>query len=157
MITIEINDAPVTAALDRLAAQMEDMTSIMSEIGEVLVNSTTRRFGEGVSPSGVRWAAKSPVTMAAYGARKSNRIDARPLFGPSGMLNSTISAEHGPDYVQVGSGRVYAAMMQFGGTRGAYPNLWGDIPARPFLGLSDDDQGEILEIISDALAAALGD
>ncbi|WP_054007877.1 phage virion morphogenesis protein [Cypionkella psychrotolerans] len=157
MITIEINDAQVVAALDRLSARMADMSPIMSEIGEVLVNSTTRRFGEGVSPEGVKWAAKSPVTLAAYGARKSNRIDVRPLFGPSGTLNSTISAEHGSDYVQVGSGRVYAAMMQFGGSKASYPNLWGDIPARPFLGLSDDDEIEILEIISDAFTSALSD
>lgn len=156
MITIEINDAPVTAALDRLAAQMEDMNSVMGEIGEVLVNSTTRRFGEGVSPSGVRWAAKSPVTLAAYEAR-GERMDNRPLFGPSGDLNSTIFAENGNDFVRVGSGRPYSAMMQFGGARSAYPHLWGDIPARPFLGLSDEDEIEILEIISGALATALGD
>jgi phage virion morphogenesis protein len=156
MISIEINDAPVTAALDRLSAQLDDMTPIMEEIGEVLVNSTTRRFGEGVSPDGANWAAKSPVTLAAYAAR-GDRIDNRSLFGPSGDLNSTIFAEHGADFVRVGSSRPYAAMMQFGGARSAYPNLWGDIPARPFLGLSQDVQAEILANISDAIAAALGD
>jgi phage gpG-like protein len=45
---------------------------------------------------------------------------------------------------------VYAAMQQFGGTKAEFPHLWGDIPERPFLGVSDDEK-EILEIISDYL------
>lgn len=46
-------------------------------------------------------------------------------------------------------------MMQFGGTKAAFPHLWGDIPARPFLGLSTQDESDILDTISEALAAAL--
>jgi len=34
------------------------------------------------------------------------------------------------------------------------PIPWGDIPARPFLGLSDEDRSGILDIVSEALAAA---
>jgi len=41
----------------------------------------------------------------------------------------------------------YAAMMQFGGTKSEFPNLWGDIPARPFLGISEDDKTDILTIL----------
>jgi phage gpG-like protein len=31
-------------------------------------------------------------------------------------------------------------MQQFGGTKAEFPNLWGDIPPRPFLGLSIEDE-----------------
>jgi phage gpG-like protein len=34
--------------------------------------------------------------------------------------------------------------------------LWGDIPARPFLGVSDDDKDEILNIIAAHLRDAVG-
>ena len=58
------------------------------------------------------------------------------------------------DRVEVGSNRVYAAMMQFGGTKAAYPHLWGDIPPRPFLGVSEADSANILAQIADWMSGA---
>ena len=50
-----------------------------------------------------------------------------------------------------GSPMVYAAAMQFGAAQGAFgrtrrngPIPWGNIPARPFLGISADDETNIL-------------
>ena len=51
----------------------------------------------------------------------------------------------------IGSNAVQAAMMHFGGTRSEHPNLWGDIPARPFLGLSDQDRSNIVEVVHEWL------
>ena len=42
-------------------------------------------------------------------------------------------------------------MQQFGGTRSRFGHLWGDIPARPFLGLSTADEQALLEIAEDYL------
>jgi phage gpG-like protein len=47
-------------------------------------------------------------------------------------------------------------MQQFGGTKARFPNLWGNIPARPFLGVSAADKDEILEILREALLGAAG-
>jgi len=47
-------------------------------------------------------------------------------------------------------------MQQFGGTRSAFPNLWGDIPARPFLGISAEDEVAVLDIIDEWLTQAVG-
>jgi phage virion morphogenesis protein len=149
MIEIEINDAAITAALTAAAGRLDDLSPLMETIGDILVASTKKRFGEGVSPSGVKWAPNSPVTLA-------RKRDPRPLFGPSGMLNSQITPHAGADFVEIGSNRVYSAMMQFGGTKEAYPHLWGDIPARPFLGLSEADEQNILDEISEALGSAFG-
>lgn len=138
---IEIDDSAFRAALDRLAAGMDDMTDPMNEIGELLVVTTKRRFGQGLSPDGVPWAANSPVTLA-------RKTDPRPLFGASGQLNQQIFHEAGPREVEVGSNRVQAAMMQFGGTRDTFAHLWGDIPARPFIGISEEDGTAILDIVT---------
>lgn len=53
---------------------------------------------------------------------------------------------------------VYAAVMQGGAAQGAFgrtsrggPIPWGNIPARPFLGLSDSDRAGVLEIIAEYL------
>lgn len=151
MIKVEINLNEIPEGLARLHAAMSDMSPVMQEIGELLVTSTKDRFKAGTAPSGAKWAAKSPATIAAYLARKE-RADTRPLFGPSGDLSSQIFSDAGSDRVEWGSNMIYAAMMHFGGSKSAYPHLWGDIPARPFLGISDDDETGIKATIEEWLA-----
>ena len=58
----------------------------------------------------------------------------------------------------VGSPSIYAGTHQFGAEKGAFgatsrgdPIPWGNIPARPFLGLSGDDETEIGNLITDYL------
>ncbi len=51
----------------------------------------------------------------------------------------------GNDTLDVGSPTVYAAMQQFGGKKSEFPQLWDDIPARLFLGISAGDEQSILD------------
>lgn len=154
MITVEFKTDDLTRALEQLQRQLSDMTPVMQEIGEYLVESTKARFVAGVDPDGNPWAAKSLVTMAATAVREKKAADPRPLFGPTGLLSSQINYEAARDYVEVGSNRVYAAMMQFGGTKSSFPHLWGNIPARPFFGLSETDEVNILDIVAESLQQA---
>lgn len=170
MIRIELKEDTVTPRLDALARHFGDLTPVMQEIGEFLVASTKDRFQKGVSPDGAKWAPKSNTTKKAYERRKET-VDARPLFGPSGMLSSQIGMLAGPTSVEVGSNRIYAAVMQFGAPQGAFGAAigkdkrgrdhfhsipWGDIPARPFLGISDEDRTGILKIVEEWLMRAAG-
>jgi phage virion morphogenesis protein len=155
MFTVELKAEAVTAALTRASEQLGDMTPLFTDIGEILVDSTKQRFGKGEAPDGSKWKPKSQTTLNAYGARKSNRVDVRPLFGPSGILSAQIFSEPAADQVEIGSNRVYAAMMHHGGTKAAFPHLWGDIPARPFLGVSAEDEVNITAQIADYLSGAL--
>ena len=128
MFTVEIKNDSVTAGLARASGQLDDMTPVMDQIGEYLVMSTKERFKAGVSPEGVKWAPKSATTLARYGARKSNRVDTRPLFGPSGMLSSQIHHEASPTQLEVGSNLVYAAVQQFGAGKGQFGNMVNGSP-----------------------------
>lgn len=148
MITIEIKEDEITGALNALILHMGDMTEVMKEIGELLANSTQDRFTRGEAPDGSKWAAKSPNTKGP---------DRRPLFGPNGVLSSQIFYDAGPNSVEIGSPEPYAAMMQFGGTKSAFPHLWGDIPARPFLGISEEDRVGILATVEEWLATCAQD
>ncbi|MFN3575376.1 MAG: phage virion morphogenesis protein [Tabrizicola sp.] len=161
MATIDIKDNEIPAALARLSAALSDLAPAFEEIGEIVLASTRLRFAQGVAPDGSRWAPKSRTTLLRYGARSSNRIDVRPLFGPSGSLSSQIYYEAGPDSLQWGSPLIYAATQQFGAKKGAFgrtsrngPIPWGDIPARPFLGLSAEDETNILTSLGDWLERA---
>lgn len=156
MISIEINDAAIIAVLNRAAAQFDNMLPIYTDIGEILVKSTKERFKKGESPEGVKWAPKSAATLAKYAARKSNAVNTMPLWGPSGDLRENPFADPQPDQVTIGSNKIYAAMMQFGGTKAQFPHLWGDIPARPFLGLSAEDVKDIVAQVEDWISGAFG-
>jgi phage virion morphogenesis protein len=159
VITIEINDPVVTAALDRLAAHLADMTPAMQEIGEALTASTQDRMAAGLQPDGASFAPRSAVTVARYeqqGLRYGNPLN------QSGILRGGIFPQAEPDQVRVGSNAIQAAVMQFGAAQGAFgrtarggPIPWGDIPARPFLGLSDADRTNIGDIVSEWLERAV--
>lgn len=160
MITIEIKNDGISAGLQRALDALTNTQPLMNQLGEYLVESTKQRFPTGRAPDGSVWAPKSPVTLERY-RRNGDKADGRPLFGPSSALSNNISAQAGPDVVEWGSDRVYAAVQQFGAAQGAFgrtsrngPIPWGNIPARPFLGLSAEDEVAVLDIIADYVATA---
>ena len=120
----------------------------MQEIAEYLRVSTVNRFKEGKAPDGTTWAPNSPVTLA-------RKTDPRPLFGMNDRLNKEFGIRSGPDFAEISSVLPYAAMMQFGGAKAVYPHLWGDIPARPFFGISEADRTNILDIVTEYIEAAV--
>ncbi|MBF0371231.1 MAG: phage virion morphogenesis protein, partial [Magnetococcales bacterium] len=61
----------------------------------------------------------------------------------TGQLASSISAQHGADYAVVGTNLVYAAHQHFG----SKPEWPWNIPARPFMGVSDEGMTAILTAI----------
>ena len=156
-IDIEYDDTKVRAAFNRLLGATDDMTPVMRSIGEHLVNTTRERFRDEKSPGGEAWAPLSAVTLA----RKTRNKDK--VLTEDGHLAGTISYIPGPNFVDVGSPRIYAATHQFGALKGqfgfaafdtragAFEIPWGDIPARPFLGISDDDANYITDAVGDFL------
>ncbi|MCC7346000.1 MAG: phage virion morphogenesis protein [Variibacter sp.] len=162
MIRIRANIGEALAGLRRLQAVLGDLTSVMQDIGEYLVDATRRRFGAGRSPDGVPWAPKSPVTMEAA-RRRGDKTDSRPLIGVARRLSREIHYRASSTQVEVGSSLIYAAVQQLGAAKGQFgrdrrkhPIPWGRIPARPFLGLSERDQTAIGEIVTEALVRAAG-
>lgn len=57
----------------------------------------------------------------------------KPLIGETRALSTQIHYNVAAGVLVVGSSMEYAAMQQLGGSKARFPNLWGDIPARPFL------------------------
>lgn len=91
--------------------------------------------------------------------------DVRPLFGPNGQLHSSINYSASSEGLEWGPGiqtRDYAATMQFGASKGAFgrtkvngPIPWGDIPARPYLGISAEDETNLLDELRGWLSGAI--
>ncbi|UOA07629.1 phage virion morphogenesis protein [Methylobacter sp. S3L5C] len=146
MIDITINDQAIMAALRNLQSSVTNLRPALKEIGETLSESTKKRFVTTTGPDGERWALNS-VLSTLLGDKQGDR----PLTD-RGILGDTINYQLlGNDSVQIGSPMEYAAMQQFGGATAEFPHLWGDIPARPFLGISTEDESAILAIIRDHL------
>ncbi len=149
MINVTVDDRAILAALRQLQNHAANLRPALKEIGETLKESTQQRFANYTGPDGAMWEANSDVTYE----RKASRSGIPLTDG--GTLGDTINSKLlGNDGVMIYSPMGYAAMQQFGGTKAEFPHLWGDIPARPFLGVSTEDESAILAIIRDHLESA---
>lgn len=144
----------IESALTRLAARADNLLPAMDEIGSQMLQRTQRRFEEQQGPDGSDWPALSPVTVKRRG-------DAGPILRISGDLYRSVSYRPGRDHVELGTNWPYARALQLGILRGASgrtrrggPIPWGTIPPRPFLGISDDDGADVLDIIQHYLEGA---
>ena len=167
MLEVKIDSAALEKELNRLIKKTGDITDLLETIGDDLVESTEQRFITMTEPSGKAWQRNSPVTIAMKGRD-------RPLTGETLELQRQIHYRVEGDTLTVGSTMEYAATQQYGakmgefgrysqiarvrkyglgtfkgsaGTKKGFPIPWGDIPARPFIGISDDDRAEIEKTI----------
>ncbi|MCE7520329.1 phage virion morphogenesis protein [Halomonas titanicae] len=145
MSTINASTEAVERAIQDMLNKGEDLTAPMKSIGEEMVNRTQQRFRDKEAPDGTPWADNSPVTEKRKG-------HGRVLEGESNELSKQFSYSAASDSVEWGSLMFYAAMQNYGGTKAEFPHLWGDIPGREFIGLSDDDEDEVLAILADHLS-----
>ncbi len=152
-IEIELDDTRAQNALQRLIAAGADLSPALRDIGEHILKNTEHRFNTQQDPDGKPWTPLSPTTLK----RKRNNRDK--ILTGRGHLRGNLADQLGRDYVEIGSPFKYANTHQFGARKGAFgktqrgaPIPWGDIPARPFLGVSGDDRRAINAIITDYIA-----
>jgi len=157
MIKIELQDADIRHALTELEKTTTDLAPTLKLIGRKLVESTEERFVEKRGPDGTPWLGNSDLTISRKGFDW-------PLVGGTQtadggrrtqMLQHMNHAQVEGNELMVGNVMEYAAMQQFGGSKTQFPHLWGDIPARPFIGLSKADAQMVVEQITDAIERAV--
>ncbi|MDO5290232.1 MAG: phage virion morphogenesis protein [Pseudomonadota bacterium] len=157
MLTIKYEGKAVQTALGKLLQAIDRPQPMLHKIGQDLAESTMHRFATSSAPDGSRWAPKSAVTRRAY-----PYSGAKPLVGETKALATTIRYQVAGHAIMIGSGQEYAAVHQFGAKAGSLwqgrnkrgrraKSPWGDIPARPYLGLSKQDEQSILDIVQDYL------
>jgi phage virion morphogenesis protein len=146
-------------SLDQLIRKTEDLRPLMERIGAYGEESTVNRFETQKGPDGKTWAPSARV-----------RAKGGQTLVDSGRLRGSITWRADADSAEWGTNLIYASTHQ----EGASIRAKGDgrltffipglgfrspqevvIPARPFLGLDDDDQVEIGALIQDYLLEAL--
>lgn len=118
--------------------------SLFLAIGEALLQSTDARFDKQQAPDGTPWQPLSPK----YAAYKRKRGYGKKILKMRGHLRDTLTMQATDASVSIGSNRIYAAMHQYGGR-----TRFGQIPARPYLGISDEDEQAIMDTLQDAFEA----
>lgn len=158
---IDVNNQAVSAALKRIAAAGRDPDPVLKAIGEDLLVMVKRTFEASSSPDGTPWAPNSDATLRALlhgraGSFKKSRKDGRgggltakgekrlmgkkPLIGETHALATTIFYNVSSGVLEIGTPMEYGAMQHFGGKKANFPNLWGDIPARPFMPITPGEE-----------------
>lgn len=127
--------AALARRLDRVVSEGVSERAMRLIAGD-LVRSTKRRIASTkAAPDGTPWLAWSDD----YEARK------RPgtMLKQSGALLRSITSIAGSDTIEIGSDDIKSAVHQYGHTVGSGPFAGRRIPARPYLGISDDDEAAI--------------
>lgn len=127
MIEIEVNNAQqVGAILDKLANVAQDRAPLMRSIAGTMESAVLQNFDVGGRPKwlGLKYRQGTP------------------LVDTENLMNS-ITSYYDNDNAEVGTNEPYAAIHQFGGKAGRGRKV--DIPARPFLVLTPQDEDDILE------------
>lgn len=172
-VVVEVDDRQVRAMLDHLGKLGTNTKPLLQEIGEGLTETTKQRFDTSRAPDGSRWAANTQTTLERFLGKFRSSFSAKtgklskqgaerasgkkPLVGETGALKTTINYQVGAGFVDIGSPMIYARVQQFGAAARSFSGgraPWGDIPARPFLGISADDSTWLQERLSEALAEA---
>lgn len=161
----------ISEDLDReireLSARISNMRPVWQDIGELLLASSERRFVTQTGPDGEKWAANKQLTIDMWLQREgktgkaAERATARKrILTQSGALSQSLSYQviNGGTSVEITSMTPYAGTQQFGAMAKSFRGgrtPWGNIPARPFLGVSKTDKQGILETIEEHLTGAL--
>ena len=127
MIEIELNNAQqIASILDKLANAAQDRTPLMRSIAGTMESAVLQNFDVGGRPKwlGLKYRQGTP------------------LVDTENLMNS-ITSYYDNDSAEVGTNEPYAAIHQFGGKAGRGRKV--DIPARPFLVLTPQDEDDILE------------
>lgn len=158
---IELTNRSGLDYLQGMLDRAKNLRPVLAEIGEDMTEATKRRFSTTKAPDGTPWAPNSATTLARYSdlsarkkdGTKSKKVQAKiagkkPLTGETRALATTINYQITDDNtVGIGSPMVYAAIQNFGGKKSHFPHLWGNIPARPFLGVSETDRVNVIDLV----------
>lgn len=160
-ITISFNDKDVNQALHALQEKVINLRPMLLKIGELLQESTEDRLnsGKNFDPTGKPW-----VTLQPWYQEQKKRNQGK-ILSLNGHLADSINHDViNGNTVIVGTNKEYAAIHQFGGVirpkTAKALNVGGravkkvTIPARPFLGVSNQDKENILDAVLDHMAAA---
>lgn len=137
-IEIKIDNNDVERKLLELAQKGENLRPLMKNIAGIFASATEENFKNEGRPD--KWTELSEATKKQ---RTKQKKWPGQILQVSGQLASSISTQYDDESAIIGSNLDYAAIHQLGGQAGKNKKI--EIPARPYLKLTDEDLNEILD------------
>lgn len=149
---IKIESKGVQDALNELLQRTNDLTPAMRGIAAIMESATEGAFANESDPvTGNPWEPLSEATTIPF-RLKSGHWPGQ-ILQVSGGLASSIESAYGSDFAMIGTNKEYAHIQHEGGRTSPASMIFDEeIPARPFLGLSEQDQQDAVDIIRSFLA-----
>lgn len=173
-LDVKIDDRRVRRLLEKISTRINNTRPVMGVIGEIVQTSIQRNFEVGGRPT--KWAGLSKHTIARRTARGKWPGQ---ILVVSGRLKGIVYQAYN-DRVKLSANQPQAAVMHFGAKKGAFGTItarvgahirrlksgkevsvkahtkkqklpWGDIPARPFMLVQEQDWDEIRDALGDFL------
>lgn len=134
----------INAYMQKLAG-INESSAFYNALGAEAEKQIKRRISdEKTSPDGKKWDKWSDDYA-------DTRHGGHSLLEGEGHLRDNIYQTPSVSGVEVGSNTIYAAVMHFGAEKHEFKGIapWGNIPPREFMGLSDENIKDQIEVISD--------
>ncbi|NJR38538.1 MAG: phage virion morphogenesis protein [Leptolyngbyaceae cyanobacterium CSU_1_4] len=141
-ITVTVDDAAVQAALKRMRGNLTNLRPAMKQIGEYMVFETDENFRGEHDPEGNPWKKLDPD----YLKWKQRTGKITKILQLRGRLRKSIVYRAESDRVSIGTNVIYGNIHQWGGKARS-----ANLPARPFLGVTAENEREMGQIIMDFL------
>ena len=138
-IEIKIDNKEVLTRLQELASRGENLRPLMKNIAGIMSTATEDNFKDEGRPE--KWVDLSETTK-----KQRQKIGKYPgqILQVSGQLASSVSTAYDDNSAVIGSNLAYAAIHQLGGQAGKNKSV--EIPARPYLKITNEDQQEIINL-----------
>lgn len=133
-IIITLDDLAVRQDLAEIESRLHNLRPAFASMGEYMMRRTEQNFKGEHDPDGVAWA---PLSTAYKKRKRGTKI-----LTESGRLRASIAYRADGVRVVVGTNTKYARAHHMG-----YPKR--NLPARPFLGASAEDERELGQILLD--------
>jgi len=152
--SIEINNKEIMRMLDELSERLEDPEDLMTELEGVLLDAVMENFDSGGRSEDGQTEVWEDLKQSTIDKRKLQHGDKYQVMIVTGGLRDSMSGYHDKEKAGVLTNKIYATTMHFGAKKGEFGNdksgrpiPWGDIPARPFMMITNEERAEISDIL----------
>lgn len=139
IMEIKVQVIGMNKLLDKIrknAKTITDLTPFWHSVGQYMIKRTIKNFEHEQSPEGIKW---TPLSLLRIKQRKKRHKGGRiKILSDTGELRRSVAYKAFSDKAVFGSNLIYAKTHQFGR---------GNIPARPFLGVTDEDKNKVLSMM----------
>lgn len=167
-VIVSGDTGPIRAALDRIGAIGRDPSAVLSALGNSILNNTRKRMDEGVDPRGVRWDSYAPLNPLYASTKEGPGILRGYDYSRTGLYGSLVKDVRGNTLVW-GSTLPYSRIHQMGGIIQPKNKRWlsfemggtllhvdsVEIPARPYLGFTQEDREDLMDGLRGYLVRAV--